>query len=312
MHPKFKPRPGGNEWNILDDEEKEIFKGDFEVRRIGVIETNPWDFDINKSEIRIANTMCESDHVSKSWPEKLNSMQHIVVPNEFCRNTFLNSGVTTPITVIPHGTDTERYKFVDRTGRGKPFIFGISGFLDVTDRKGAFDLIRAFSSEFEEHEKVELWLKSSDLNFGFYSRFTDRRIHTFAQLWNFDQIIDFYSQIDCFVFPTKAEGIGYPPREAMATGLPTIITKWSGTETIAQEGISYPLAPKYFEPRPNFIEQDGNWAKIDIAELMGTMRHIFENQKEAIKIGKKGADWIRKNESWEKSAMDMKKFLERF
>lgn len=309
VHPKFRPNPGSEEWEILNDEEREIFKGDFEVRKIGVIETNPWDFDTNKSEIRIANTMCESDHVAASWPEKLNSMHHILVPNEFNKRVFEGSGVTTPITVIPHGTETEKFPYYERKDNNI-YTFGIVGFLDPTDRKGAFDLIRAFSSEFDEDEPVHLVLKSSDGIFGYYSNFNDIRITTIAEHYNFEELNDLYDSIDCFIFPSKAEGVGQPPREAMATGLPVILTNWSGLEDIAIDDICYPIKPHHLEKRPNFIEQDGNWAIIDIQELMGTMRHVYENQKQAKEKGRRAAKWIRQNQSWEKCAKLMKNFLE--
>ncbi len=306
---KFRPFPNSPEWNILTDEEKEIFSSNFELRRVGIIESNPFDFENNISEYRIANTMCESDHVAPVWAEKLNGMQQIIVPNEFNKKVFENSGVTTSITVIPHGTDIERFPYYERKDRNT-FKFGILGYLDFHDRKGAFDLIRAFSSEFAPDEPVELLIHSSNPAFGYYSRFTDPRIHTLMGQWSFKQLNEFYQSLDCFVFPSKAEGVGYPPREAMSTGLPVIVTNWSGLEDIALPEICYPLQPSRLEPRYNFIEQDGNWAIIDIQELMYWMRYVYENRRKAREKGKKAAKWIRENQSWEKCALKMKEFLE--
>lgn len=305
---KFVPDQNSYEWSILTEEEKEIFRKPFEKRKIGIIETNPFDLDSNISEIKIANTMCESDHVSAAWAEKLSRMDHVVVPNEFNKRVFRESGVTAPITVIPHGTECEKYAYFDRPER-EFFTFGIVGYLDVTDRKGAFDLLRAFASEFDASEPVRLILKSSDGTFGYYSRFKQPNILTLARPMSFEELYVLYKSMDCFVFPSKAEGIGQPPREAMATGLPVILTNWSGLEDIALPEISYPLQPVSFEKRPHFIEQDGNWALIDIQELMYQMRYVYEHQKEAKEKGKKAAQWIREHQSWEKAAERMEEFL---
>lgn len=309
VNPKFKPAEGTSEWNILSPEEREMFSAAFVPHRIGVVETNPFDFESNISKVKIANTMCESDRVSQSWPQKLNNMDYIVVPNEFCKNVFIESGVKRPITVIPHGVDTERFRFTKRAEDKPVFTFGILGYLDQTDRKGAFDVIRAFVSEFSPKEPAQLLIHSSDPLFAYYSRMTDPRIRVTTEKKNFESIYYFYKELDCFVFPSKAEGVGYPPREAMATGLPVILTNWSGLEDIALPEISYPLEPCGFEKRPNFIEQDGNWALIDIAELMGLMRHVYENREQARLKGQQASEYVGQACSWPVCAQKMKDFL---
>lgn len=308
VHPKFRPQPGSPEWNILDEEERSMFDAAFEKRKIGVIETNPFDFESNQSDIRIANTMCESDKVSQDWPAKLNAMHHIIVPNEFCKQTFINSGVKQDITVIPHGVDTDRFKYFDRP-KTDIFTFGILGYLDANDRKGAFDVIRAFASEFDPVEPVELLIHSSDPMFSYYRNFTDSRIHVDTRQLSFEQVNLFYGNLNCFVFPSKAEGVGYPPREAMATGLPVILTNWSGLSDIALPNISYPINPAKLEPRPNFIHQNGNWAITDIAELMYWMRYVYKHQNEALDKGKKASKYMVDQFSWPKCAEQLKEFL---
>lgn len=309
IHAKFAPKTGSDEWKILNREERSLFCKSFVKRRIGIIQTNPFDFDMLDTEIKIAVTMCESDGVSHSWPEKLNSMDYIIVPNEFCKRVFIKSGVTKPIKIISYGADAEKFDYCERPKR-KVFTFGIVGYLDATDRKGAFDVIRAFTSEFEADEPVRLILKSSEANFGYYSNFSDKRITTIARNLNYQDLSELYRILDCFVFPSKAEGIGLPPQEAMLTGLPVILTNWSGMEDIAKSDISYPLNPIRFEKRPNFIEQDGHWAIIDIQELMYWMRYVYEHQNEAKNKGKKAAQFMRENFSWDKCAGKLKVFLE--
>eukprot|EP00966_Prymnesium_polylepis_P326150 7382074-Prymnesium_polylepis.3 len=55
------------------------------------------------------------------------------------------------------------------------------------------------------------------------------------------QLPSLYRAADAFVLPSRGEGWGRPVVEAMAMGLPTIATNWSGTATFLHEAHAYPL-----------------------------------------------------------------------
>lgn len=307
-----RPQEGSNEWLSLTEEERRIFEKPFEKRKVGIVETNPFSFHLNESEVKIANTMCESDRLGEKWVQACNGMNHIIVPTKFQKRVFKYSGVTVPITVIPHGTETEKFPYYKRPER-EVFTFGTLGWMEAggkeKDRKGVWSTIEAFISEFEPDEPVRLLIKSSNGSFAYYSDWKDYDIEVVTDLVPHDQLKDFYNQMDCFVFPSKAEGVGYPPREAMATGLPVILTNYSSLEDIALPEISYPLDPVSFENRTDMLEQPGRWANIDVRELMYYMRWVYNNRKIALDKGKIAADWIRKNESWDAATDQMIKFL---
>lgn len=306
-HAKFLPLEGTPEWDILNEEERAITKIPFEKQRIGIIETTPFDFGIIDTDIKIANTMAENDTLGKPWVNACNAMDYVLVPNQFQFNVFLNSGVhKEKLKVIPHGTETEKFPYFDRPKRDV-FTFGIVGWLD--NRKGVFDVIQAFASEFKKHEPVRLILKSSNPAFGYYKYFSDHRIITINNLASPAELNKIYQDMDCFVFPSKAEGIGQPPREAMATGLPVIVGNYSGLEEIANPVISYPINPISFTPRTDWKEQPGNWANYDISELMYQMRYVYTHQKEAKRKGLIASHHIRKYGSWENAALQMSNFL---
>lgn len=299
------PIPGQKEWDILDETEREIASIPFKKVKVGLIETTPFDFGLNESEIKVGMTMAENDKIGDSWVGACNGMDYLILPNEFQKKVFIDSGVTTPITVIRFGTETEKFPYFERPVQDI-FTFGIVGFLDR--RKGVFDVIRAFASEFDKSEPVRLVLKSSNPDFGYYSQF-DHNIVTINQLYDFKQLNNLYQSFDCFVFPSKAEGVGQPPREAMATGLPCILGNYSGLEEICDPEYTYPISPNGFSPREGWVEQPGNWADYDIQELMYWMRYVYEHQAEAKEKGRKAANWIREEHSWEKASQEMISFL---
>lgn len=306
VNAKFVPRPGTDEWGVLNEEERKMFNAPFKIRDIGIIETTPNWFHLNECQVKIANTMCETDKLGEEWVRACNKMDYVIVPNEFYYKVFMESGVTTDVAIIPHGVDVERFSYKDRSKTLRNnYVFGCCGYLN--NRKGVFELIEAFHSEFEPEEPVKLRLHTTDPELGFYKNLADKRIEITSRLWGWDELVKFYHDLDAFVFPSKAEGIGYPPREAMATGLPTIVMNYSGLEEIAAFG--FPIQPNGFTIEHPMKEQEGKWAKIDVQELMGAMRYVYENKEMGHQVGRAASNFIRRELSWERAAKMMKGFL---
>jgi glycosyltransferase involved in cell wall biosynthesis len=250
--------------------------------------------------------MVESSAIGGVWIRTLNRADQVIAPNEFCRKVLEKYDVKTPITVIAPGVDTQTWSYIDRPYR-EIFTFGMCGYLDK--RKGALEVIQAFCSEFTKEKDVRLILHSSNSDFGFYRSIHDPRITITTQFKTVEELWSFYGMLDCFVFPSRGEGIGYPPREAMSTGLPVIGMAWSGMEEIMLPEISYPIHPSGFSPRNDMVEQPGNWADIDVSELMYQIRWVYEHQKEAKQKGEKAACFIAENFSWKQSTDHMIQFL---
>jgi glycosyltransferase involved in cell wall biosynthesis len=124
---------------------------------------------------------------------------------------------------------------------------------------------------------------------------------------------------DCFVFPSKAEGYGLPPREAMATSIPTIIVDFSALSDISDDNISFPIRTK--ERSPAIFDKNiadmhnfgknifGKWANPSQEELMEKMLFIYNNYDKAIDVGKRGADFIHKNEDINLCGFNLNKIL---
>lgn len=314
-NPKNVPKIGTPEWAALDEEEREIFEEPVQSQDIGFINSTPFNFSEVKNKIKIGYTMCESDEIGPSWAGACSNMDAVFVPNEHNRLAFIKSGVPEDkIKVVLQGIDTERFEYFNRPVRDV-YTFGIVGYMNgvegAGDRKGVFDVIRAFVSEFEAWEPVRLYIKSSNKDFGFYSHYTDPRISVDIRHLNTDEMVKLYYSFDCFVFPSRAEGYGMPPREAMSTGLPTILTDYSGLSPCCNPKFNFPLKPDHFERgvNPMTTEQPGNWAMIDIQELMYYMRRSYEHPEDSANMGREAAVWIREHESWDVATKQMIKAL---
>lgn len=287
----------------LSSEERELLaKEPKKTPRVGIVETQPWGLDWVKNPVKLVTAMVESDAVGGKWVETLNQATVVIAPNDFCKRILTTHGVQRPIVVIRPGVDIEDFPYFNRPPRDV-FTFGMCGYLDK--RKGAIEVIQAFCSEFRDEKDVRLVLHSSNSDFGFYRSVHDPRVTITTKFKTREQLRDFYNMLDCFVFPSRGEGIGYPPREAMATGLPVIAMNWSGLEDIMSPAISYPIQPAGLSLRNDFVEQPGKWANIDVSELMYQMRNVYENRLDAKEKGKKAHQYIKEMFSWKRSAREM-------
>ena len=54
-----------------------------------------------------------------------------------------------------------------------------------------------------------------------------------------EENIDFFRDIDCYVLVSKAEGFSITPREALAAGIPCILSNNTAHKTICETGLVY-------------------------------------------------------------------------
>lgn len=291
-----------DQYALFTDEQKALWEKPFKRSRVGIIKTTPQLFSYNKSDFKIGYTMVENTKIGKGWVEYCNQMDAIFVPTPFLIDVFRDCGVKQPIRSVKQGVNSKRFPYFERTVREK-YVFGTIGYID--DRKNWEALVRAFCSEFDPSENVELWIKNSNRYFS-HKAFKDKRIKVINKPFTFYQVSRFYQLLDCFVFPSHAEGSGLPPREAMATGLPTILTNWSGLSEICNVNYNFPLEPVSIDhPDIRGEEQPGFMANISIEDLMSKMRYCFQNRQKALEIGKRGSEYIHKEWNWDVCASDL-------
>ena len=219
--------------------------------------------------------------------------------SDWAKGMFEDSGVTIPITVMPHGVDQREYHYLERDHEGQPYTFLILG--ELAERKGWIPTYLAFLEEFGEDPNVRLIMKTRGRSS--LAPCTDENVEVIYEDYGLGEMRELYCMADCFLFPSSGEGYGMPPREAAATGLPVITTNWSGL-TDGIEHYAYPL--RYTMVRANYgyqdIEECGDWAKPDSEHLRQLMRWCFENRDEAAEKGRRAAEWIRENCRWETGA----------
>lgn len=185
-------------------------------------------------------------------------------------------------------------------------------------RKGVDVLIRAYCEEFRASESVILYVKTNTYNVDPKSdlehvlteitRDLNLRHDQLPAIKMLDEWIPdtrlpaLYAAADAFVLPSRGEGWGLPQAEAMAMGLPTIVTDWSGTTEFANKDNSLPVKYTLKELNHDDMEdmysgaelQGHRYAEPSISDLRAKMRWVFNHPREAATLGHNGRESMRR------------------
>lgn len=253
---------------------------------------------------RIAITMFESSKIPQDWIEPLNGMDAVIVPSQFCKDGFLNSGVSTRIHVVPLGI-CDVFKPVWRSFDG-PYTFLAIG--DRGKRKGALEAIHAFHTAFGDDPKYRLIVKARDVE-GQRVNILNDNIDVIYEDMSLDALYGLYLQAHCMVFPARGEGFGLPPREFAATGAPAIATNWSGlADDIELWGIplGYRLSRADWQGAKNLQGQDlGMWADPNVEQLTRLMKNVAGWRVNYQRMAMSNAPLVKRLYDWHRFAREV-------
>jgi glycosyltransferase involved in cell wall biosynthesis len=277
----------------------------FALGDIGLAYGFPNCFNSIVNKIKIGFTMFETDKLpngnandwsgaSGNWLDMIKNLDLLLAPSNFCKELFINQGAKIPVEVVPLGVNTEMYKYIERPKR-KTFTFLMLGTLTI--RKNPGYVISAFLTLFKDNPNVKLVLKTQSGILG-HLTFPYKNIEIIDRTATTEEMMEYYKEADCFVFPSRGEGFGLPPLEAMATGLPTIFSANTGMLDFADDKYGYPIRKMTKQPALHFSKKwgnVGNWFDPDYQEVKQLMKYVYENQDEAKAKGKLASDWVKNN-----------------
>jgi glycosyltransferase involved in cell wall biosynthesis len=244
---------------------------------------------------RIALVLWETTIMPVENVRMLRGMDEVWTLSNWGRQILINNGVDSEkVGVVPAGVDVQKFRPLPREREARPFRLLSVGKWEA--RKGTEDLIRAYCTEFHPDEPVELVLHCSnpfvngfDLEANIRRIAGDRHPEIVASPpVTLGGLVDLYNSCDAFVLPTRAEGWGLPITEAMACGLPVIVTNYSAPADYLSQELAYLIPVEGLVPvyDPDFFPQGstcGEWAQPDLGILRRLMRHVFEHPAEARK-----------------------------
>lgn len=210
----------------------------------------------------------ESTELLPGWLEIMNACDEIWTPSPLIAEWYAKAGITVPIYVYEHGVDrvwTEKKRVVDG-----PFEFLHVGF--EAARKGGVDTMTAFRKAFRGSPDYRLTLKM--VNAGWkVPEYGHLRIMN--DKLGINELVELFHNSHAFVYPSRGEGFGLTPLQAMATGMPTItVPAWAPYKEYLIPNLSLP-ATLAISPWEEI--HPGKIFRISQDDVIDRMRDVVEN-----------------------------------
>lgn len=268
----------------------------------------------------------EFGSLPRQWIEPMRSqVDEIWVPSSFVRNCYIQSGIPGHMVhIIPNGINSVQFHptatRVDLPpfhGVGKRYRFLFVG--GTIPRKGIDLLLSVYVNEFTENDDVCLVIKDLGTNTFYNGQTLGEQIRQMQEVPGSppilylngemlpEQMPGLYTACDCLVHPYRGEGFGLPIIEAMACGLPTIVTNYGPVLDFCDTETSYliPAGVGYFPQRriDDWETVNFPWfAEPNRDALAQTMRFVYEHPEEAKAKGTKASERMMAGFTWAQAA----------
>jgi GT2 family glycosyltransferase/Tfp pilus assembly protein PilF len=256
----------------------------------------------------------------EAWVKDLEKVDECWVYSEYVRRVYVESGVSAEkVFVVPLGIDPEKFhpealRLELPTRKKFKFLF-VGG---TIGRKGPDVLLNAFLETFTAQDDVCLVIK----DFGGRSVYAGQTLEAqvraaqarpgapeivyLDQELPSDALPGLYTACDCLVHPYRGEGFGLPVLEAMACGLPVVVTGGGATDDFATDAYAYRLpASRCFIGdaisgmklvRPGWLLEP------DRKALGERMKWMPAHADDAKTLGRAASQHVRQEWTWQRAA----------
>ena len=265
------------------------------------------------SKLNIGFCVYETIDPPKEWIHMMNEMDGIMTASEFNKNIFISSGLKKPIHVVPHCFDETMFNN-KTTHKGRYNLITFMSIGTWKNRKNWETLIKGWYDAFEKKDGVCLLIKTDKpkslestihkikRSGGWRSKDTAPIFAEESDQCYFEDIPHILKKADFYISCSMGEGFGLPGLQAMALGIPIVVTKYGGLLEYAKPDFCTYFEPSEYKTQPimDGIPQFSNkiWPKINISEVRDKLRYALTHQSELKQKADNGYKYVHKTMSY--------------
>lgn len=267
------------------------------------------------------NQPWEFSHLTKKMADTFKQADAIWTPTTFCRDAYIRSGVPADkIQIVPNGIDPALFT-PDGPAPGVPtskkFTFLFVG--GTIFRKGIDVLLKAYTTAFAASDDVCLVIKEIGGDSFYKGQTAEEIIKNIRKNPNAPEILytktmltdaqmaELYRSCDVFIAPYRGEGFSLPTLEAMACGLPVIVTAGGATDDFVDESVGWRIPSSEFSIGTTLdgmeLTGEATMLEPDAEVLVETMMKIVQHPHEVREKGLRGAHRARTEWTWKRATM---------
>jgi glycosyltransferase involved in cell wall biosynthesis len=292
----------------------------------------------HQSVYKLVITQFETDTIPDFHIKAVNKADHLITTSSFQPEIWRRCGIraSIPITVLTAGIDTDYFSYQrpEPDGTFKVLMLGA-----LTGRKDPLAAIRIFQEasggdpswkftiKTRQADRLDLVARELGIAGKIQQPFRGRgrrdpRIELIISDDPPDAVRGYYQSHDALLWPSKGEGVGLPPLEAMSCGMEVVMSNNSGMADYALASHCWPIPTDRMEPAdgPDGFSREyviafgdvGSWWVPSEEKGARQLRRAFEAWKLGRGKGAKAAAYVRAKHTLEHQGQSVLNVVEQY